>query len=129
MSVETSRTSQGLDSSFDPLRQIEAGVLDVGFVEDGAADGPAVLLLHGWPCVIHSFAYVRPILAANGYRVIVPHLRGYGSPRFLSDDTVRNGEQAALAFDAIALMDPLNVERAVVAGFDWGALTADILAA
>jgi len=129
MSVETSRTSQGLDSSFDPLRQIVAGVLDVGFVEDGAADGPAVLLLHGWPYDIHSFADVTPILAANGYRVIVPHLRGYGSTRFLSDDTVRNGEQAALAVDAIALMDALNVERAVVAGFDWGARTADILAA
>ena len=93
------------------------------------ADGPAVLLLHGWPYDIHAFAEVAPILVANGHRVIVPHLRGYGSTRFLSDDTARNGEQAALAVDAVALLDALEIDRAVVAGFDWGARTADILAA
>jgi pimeloyl-ACP methyl ester carboxylesterase len=129
MSVETSHTSAGLGSTFGPVAQIEAGVLDVGYVDVGPRDGPAVLLLHGWPYDIHAYAEVAPILVANGCRVIVPHLRGYGSTRFLSDDTPRSGEQAALAVDAVALLDALDVDRAVVAGFDWGARTADILAA
>ena len=129
MSVETSQVGGGRDSGFGPVRQIDAGVLDVGYVDTGPADGPTVLLLHGWPYDIHSFADATAILAANGYRVIVPHLRGHGSTRFLSSDTMRNGEQAALAVDAVALMDVLNVDRAVVAGFDWGARTANIVAA
>jgi pimeloyl-ACP methyl ester carboxylesterase len=129
MSVETSHASTVPASTFGPVAQIEAGVLDVGYVDVGPRDGPAVLLLHGWPYDIHAFADVSSILTADGRRVIVPHLRGYGSTRFLSDDTPRNGEQAALAVDAIALLDALDVDRAVVAGFDWGARTADILAA
>ena len=129
MSVETSQATTAPGSTFGTVAQIEAGVLDVGYVDAGASDGPAVLLLHGWPYDIHAFAEVSSILAANGRRVIVPHLRGYGSTRFLSDDTPRNGEQAALAVDAVALLDALDVDRAVVAGFDWGARTADILAA
>jgi len=115
--------------SFGPLRQIDAGLLNVGYVDTGPADGPAVLLLHGWPYDIHSYAEVAPLLAAAGYRVIVPYLRGYGTTRFLSDETLRNGEQAALAVDAVALLDALEIDRAVVAGFDWGARTADIVAA
>src|SRR3954467_13265339 len=111
------------------LRQIDAGLLDVGYRESGTPDGPAVLLLHGWPYDIESYAEVAPLLDAQGYRVIVPYLRGYGTTRFLSDDTFRNGEQAALAVDAIALLDALQIDTAIVAGFDWGARTADILAA
>ena len=130
MSVDTpSASSTARGSGFGPVRQIDAGVLNVGYVEAGPADGPVVLLLHGWPYDIHSFADVTAILAANGHRVIVPHLRGYGTTRFLSDDTLRNGEQAVLAVDAIALMDALDVDRAIVAGFDWGARTAAVLAA
>jgi pimeloyl-ACP methyl ester carboxylesterase len=120
--------SQALQS-FGPVAQVEAGVLDVGYVEAGPTDGPAVVLLHGWPYDIHSYAEVTPRLAAAGYRVIVPYLRGYGTTRFLFETTARNGEQAALALDAIALMDALRVEKAIVAGFDWGARTANILAA
>jgi pimeloyl-ACP methyl ester carboxylesterase len=116
-------------TSFGPVRQIEAGVLDVGYVDAGPADGPAVLLLHGWPYDIHSYADVVPLLTAAGFRTIVPHLRGYGSTRFLAEETLRNGEQAALARDAVALLDALAVEKAVVAGFDWGARSADIVAA
>jgi pimeloyl-ACP methyl ester carboxylesterase len=116
-------------TSFSQVTQIDAGVLDVGYVDAGPADGPAVLLLHGWPYDIHSFEEVTPRLAAAGYRVIVPYLRGYGTTRFLSDETVRNGEQVALALDAVALMDALAIERAIVAGFDWGARTANVLAA
>jgi pimeloyl-ACP methyl ester carboxylesterase len=115
--------------SFGPLKQVHAGLLDVGYVEQGPADGPAVLLLHGWPYDIHSYAEVAPILASRGYRVIVPYLRGYGATRFLSSDTPRNGQQAALAADAIALLDALKIEKAVIAGYDWGARTANILAA
>jgi pimeloyl-ACP methyl ester carboxylesterase len=111
------------------IRQIEAGLLDVGYVEAGASDAPAVLLLHGWPYDIHSFEDVTPVLAAAGYRVIVPYLRGFGPTRFLSDETFRNGEQGALALDAVALMDALEIDEAIVAGFDWGARTAVILAA
>jgi pimeloyl-ACP methyl ester carboxylesterase len=116
-------------TSFGPIKQVEAGVLDVGYVEAGPADGPAVLLLHGWPYDIHSYEQVTPLLAGSGHRVIVPYVRGYGTTRFLSDEASRNGEQAALALDAVALMDALGIETAVVAGFDWGARTADILAA
>jgi pimeloyl-ACP methyl ester carboxylesterase len=111
------------------VRQIEAGLLDVGYVDAGPADGPAVLLLHGWPYDIHSFDDVTPVLTAAGYRMIVPYLRGFGTTRFRSDETFRNGEQAALALDAIALMDALEIEMAIVAGFDWGARTAVSLAA
>jgi pimeloyl-ACP methyl ester carboxylesterase len=114
---------------FGAVTQIEAGVLDVGYVDAGPTDGPAVLLLHGWPYDIHSYEEVAPRLAAAGHRVIVPYLRGYGTTRFLSEAAVRNGEQAALALDTLALMDALGIETAIVAGFDWGARTADIVAA
>src|SRR5215213_9446005 len=121
--------SAGRHTSFGPLKQIDAGVLNVGYAEDGPAAGPAVILLHGWPYDIHSYVDVAPILAAAGYRVVVPHLRGYGSTGFLSADTVRNGQQSALALDVIALMDALGIERAILAGYDWGARTANIVAA
>jgi pimeloyl-ACP methyl ester carboxylesterase len=114
--------------TFD-VNQIDAGALNVGYADEGPSDGPAVLLLHGWPYDIHAFSEVTPMLAAAGHRVIVPHLRGYGTTRFLHDDAVRNGEPAALAGDAIALMDALGIPTAIVAGFDWGARTADVLAA
>jgi pimeloyl-ACP methyl ester carboxylesterase len=116
-------------TSFGSLKQIDAGVLNVGYAEAGPADGPTVILLHGWPYAIHSFVDATQLLAARGYRAIIPHLRGYGSTRFRSSDTPRNGQQSVLAVDAIALMDALHVERAVVAGFDWGARTANIMAA
>jgi pimeloyl-ACP methyl ester carboxylesterase len=119
----------GTSTSFDALKQIDAGALNVGYVEAGKSDGPAVVLLHGWPYDIHSFVDVAPRLAQAGYRVIVPSLRGYGTTRFLSKDTVRNGQQAVLAVDTIALMDALRIERAILAGFDWGARTANIIAA
>ncbi len=111
------------------LKQVEAGLLRVGYAEAGPADGPAVLLLHGWPYDIHSFAEVTPVLAAAGYRVLVPFARGYGTTRFLADDTLRNGQQAALAVDVIALMDALSIETAVLAGFDWAGRSADVIAA
>jgi pimeloyl-ACP methyl ester carboxylesterase len=117
------------NTSFSPLQQIDAGVLNVGYAESGPADGPAVILLHGWPYDIHSYVDVAPLLAAAGYRAITPYLRGYGSTRFLASDTVRNGQQAALALDVIALMDALGIERAILGGFDWGARTAAIVAA
>jgi pimeloyl-ACP methyl ester carboxylesterase len=116
-------------TAFGPVRQIDAGSLSVGYVESGPADGPPVILLHGWPYDIHTYEEVAPMLAVAGYRVIVPYLRGYGTTRFLSADTVRNGQQAVLAVDIIALMDALRIQRAVVAGCDWGARTANILAA
>jgi pimeloyl-ACP methyl ester carboxylesterase len=116
-------------SAFGPVQQIDAGVLNVGYVDLGPADGPAVLLLHGWPYDIHSYVDVAPVLAAAGHRVVVPYLRGYGSTRFRSDETMRNGEQAALAADALAFLDALEIERAIVAGFDWGARSACIVAA
>lgn len=112
-----------------PVKQIAAGLLDVGYTDDGPARGRAVILLHGWPYDVHSFADVVPRLVAAGYRVIVPHLRGFGTTRFLSSDTVRNGQQAALAVDVIALMDALGIDTAIVGGFDWGARTANIVAA
>jgi pimeloyl-ACP methyl ester carboxylesterase len=117
------------NTPFDSLKQIDAGELNVGYVEAGPADGPAVILLHGWPYDIHSYVDVAPRLVAKGYRVIVPYLRGFGTTRFLSTETVRNGQQAVVALDTIALMDALGIERAIVAGFDWGARTADIIAA
>jgi pimeloyl-ACP methyl ester carboxylesterase len=124
-----SRRKPGATASFGPLKQIDAGVLNVGYAEDGPADGPAVILLHGWPYDIHSYVEVAPLLAAKGYRVIVPYVRGYGTTRFLSSDTFRNGQQSALGVDGIALMDALKIEKAIVAGCDWGARTADIMAA
>ncbi|MNV43518.1 Fluoroacetate dehalogenase [compost metagenome] len=119
----------GSATPFSDIRQIRAGTLDVGYVDVGPANGPVAVLLHGWPYDIHAFADVAPRLTAAGYRVIIPYLRGYGSTRFLSSDTPRNGQQAAIAVDIIALMDALKIERAVIAGFDWGARTADIMAA
>ncbi|RWD98582.1 alpha/beta hydrolase [Mesorhizobium sp.] len=116
-------------TSFASLKQIDAGLLKVGYAEDGPSDGPPVILLHGWPYDIYSYADVVPLLADAGYRVIVPYLRGYGTTRFLSDATVRNGQQAALAVDLIAMMDGLGIQKAVVAGYDWGARTANIVAA
>ena len=115
--------------AFGALKQIDAGVLNVGYVDDGPANGPPVLLLHGWPYDIHSFVDAAPLLTAAGYRVIIPHLRGYGTSRFLSNDAVRNGQPAAVALDAIALLDALKLEKAILAGFDWGARTANIIAA
>jgi pimeloyl-ACP methyl ester carboxylesterase len=119
----------GTDGSFGPLKQIDAGLLNVGYAEAGPADGPPVILLHGWPYDIHSFVDVAPLLASKGYRVIVPFLRGYGTTCFLSSDTSRNGQQSVVALDIIALMDALKIQKAVVGGFDWGARTADIMAA
>jgi len=112
-----------------PLRQVDAGALNVAYAESGPADGPPVVLLHGWPYDIHAFIDVAPLLAARGYRVVVPYLRGYGATRFLSGEAVRNGQPAALATDLVALMDALKMPSAVLAGFDWGARTADIVAA
>jgi pimeloyl-ACP methyl ester carboxylesterase len=119
----------GTNTSFGSLRQIDAGVLNVGYAEAGPADGPAVILLHGWPYDIHSFVDVAPLLASAGYRVIVPHLRGHGTTRFLSSGTFRNGQQSVVALDIIALMDALKIEKAILAGYDWGARTANIIAA
>jgi pimeloyl-ACP methyl ester carboxylesterase len=123
------RTGGGLQNSYGPLKQIDAGLLNVGYAEAGPANGHPVILLHGWPYDIYSFVDVAPLLAAKGYRVIVPFLRGYGTTRFLSADTFRNGQQSVVATDIIALMDALKIQTAIVAGFDWGARTADIMAA
>ena len=117
----------GTNTSFAPLKQIDAGVLNVGYAEAGPANGLPVILLHGWPYDIYSFVDVAPALATAGYRVIVPYLRGYGTTRFLSTDTVRNGEPAAVAQDTIAMMDALKIDKAVLAGFDWGARSANII--
>jgi len=125
----TPERKNGGHQSFEALKQIKAGVLNIGYAEAGPANGPAVLLLHGWPYDIYSYVDVARILANAGYRVIVPYLRGYGTTTFLSKDTPRNGQQAALAADMIALMDALKIESAIVAGYDWGARTADIMAA
>ncbi len=119
----------GTNISFGPLKQIDAGVLNVGYAEAGPASGPVVILLHGWPYDIYSFVDVAPLLASAGYRVIVPYLRGYGTTRFLSSETVRNGQPSAIAADIVALMDALKIEKAILAGFDWGARTANIIAA
>jgi pimeloyl-ACP methyl ester carboxylesterase len=127
--AELPTITPGTNTSLGPLKQIDAGVLNVGYAEAGPADGPAVILLHGWPYDIHSYVDVAPLLASAGYRVIVPYLRGYGTTRFLSTDTLRNGQQSVVAVDVIALMDALKIEKATIAGFDWGARTADIVAA
>jgi pimeloyl-ACP methyl ester carboxylesterase len=119
----------GTSTSFSALKQIDAGVLNVGYAEAGKSDGSEVVLLHGWPYDIHSFVDVAPRLAQAGYRVIVPYLRGSGTTRFLSSTTPRNGQQAVVAVDIIALMDALRIEQAILGGFDWGARTADIIAA
>ena len=119
----------GTNTSFTSLKQIDAGVLNVGYAEAGPADGPAVILLHGWPYDIHSYVDVAPLLASAGYRVIVPYLRGYGTTRFLSSDTFRNAQEVAVALDIIALMDALKIQKAILGGYDWGARTADIIAA
>jgi pimeloyl-ACP methyl ester carboxylesterase len=121
--------SSASNASFGTIKQIDAGVLNVGYAEAGPSNGPVAILLHGWPYDIHAFVDVAPILAKAGYRVIIPHLRGYGTTQFLSGETLRNGEPAALAVDIIALMDALDIKKAAIAGFDWGARTADIIAA
>jgi pimeloyl-ACP methyl ester carboxylesterase len=118
----------GTNTSFKSLKQINAGLLNVGFAEDGPSDGPPVVLLHGWPYDIHSYVDVAPLLASKGYRVIVPYLRGYGTTRFLASDTFRNAQQSVVALDIIALMDALKIQKAIIAGFDWGARTAAIMA-
>jgi pimeloyl-ACP methyl ester carboxylesterase len=119
----------GTRASFGLLKQVDAGALDVGYAEEGPAGGSAVILLHGWPYDIHSYVDVAPLLASAGYRVIVPYLRGYGTTRFLAGETFRNGQPSALALDTVALMDALKIEKATLAGYDWGARTADIVAA
>ncbi len=119
----------GTNTSFAPLKQIAAGVLNVAYAEAGPADGPPVILLHGWPYDIYSFVDVAPLLASAGFRVIVPYLRGYGATRFLSNDTLRNGQPAAIAMDTTAFMDALKIDKAILAGFDWGARTVNIVSA
>jgi pimeloyl-ACP methyl ester carboxylesterase len=116
------------NTSFGPIKQINAGLLNIGYAEAGPSDGRPVVLLHGWPYDIYSFADVAPILASKGYRVIVPYLRGYGSTTFLSADTMRNAQPSVVALDAIALMDALKIQKAIIGGFDWGGRTADIMA-
>jgi pimeloyl-ACP methyl ester carboxylesterase len=117
------------NTSFGPLKQVQAGVLNVGYAEAGPADGPVVILLPGWPYDIYAYVDVAPRLAAAGYRVIVPYLRGYGTTTFVSGSTVRNGQQSAVASDIVALMDALKISKAILGGFDWGARTACVLAA
>ena len=129
MGTEIGAPRAETNTSFGPLKQVEAGDLNIAYAEAGPSDGPAVLLLHGWPYDIHSYVDVVPLLAARRYRSIVPYLRGYGATRFLSSRVPRNAQQSVLALDAIALMDALSIEQAVVAGFDWGARTANIIAA
>jgi pimeloyl-ACP methyl ester carboxylesterase len=119
----------GATTSFGALKQIDAGLLNVGYAEAGPADGPVVILLHGWPYDIYSYVDVAPLLASAGYRVIIPYLRGYGTTRFLSEVTLRGGQPAALAVDIVALMDALKIEKATLGGYDWGARTANIIAA
>jgi pimeloyl-ACP methyl ester carboxylesterase len=123
-----STSTPSKNTSFGPLKQINAGVLNVGYAEAGPVSGPAAILLHGWPYDIHSFVDVAPALASAGYHVIVPYLRGYGTTRFLSSETFRNGQPSAVAVDTVALMDALKIQKAIIAGFDWGARTADIMA-
>jgi len=128
-SADLPATKPGSNTSFRALKQVETGVLNIGHAEDGPADGPVVVLLHGWPYDIHTYVDVAPLLASAHYRVIVPYLRGYGTTRFLSDRTLRNGQQSAIAVDVIALIDALKIQKATIAGCDWGARTADIMAA
>ncbi len=127
--AQSTQNSRSTPASFGPIKQIDAGLLNVGYVEAGPTDGRPAILLHGWPYDIHSYIDVAPLLAAKGYRVVIPYLRGYGSTRFRSPDTLRNGQQSALAADVIALLDALKIEKAVIGGFDWGARTANIVAA
>jgi pimeloyl-ACP methyl ester carboxylesterase len=127
--TDTATMTPGTSTPFGVLKQVDAGVLSVGYTEAGPADGPAVMLLHGWPYDIQSFADVAPLLASEGYRVIVPYLRGYGTTRFLSDATPRNGQQSVLGVDVIALMDALGIGDAIIGGFDWGARSANVVAA
>jgi pimeloyl-ACP methyl ester carboxylesterase len=127
--VKPATVKPGANTTLGPLKHVDAGVLSVGYAEAGPADGPPVILLHGWPYDIHSFVDVTPMLASAGYRVLVPYLRGYGATRFLSSETFRNAQPSALAIDVIAFMDALKIEKAILAGFDWGARTADIVAA
>ena len=126
---EVDQVKPGTSPSLGSLKQVDAGLLNVGYAEVGPGSGPPVILLHGWPYDIYSYVDVAPLLASAGYRVITPYLRGYGMTRFLSADTPRNGQQAALAVDTIALLDALKIERAIIGGYDWGARTADIVAA
>ena len=128
-STQLGAIKPGTNASFASLRQINAGLLNVGYAEVGPTDGPPIILLHGWPYDIHSYVDVAPALASAGYRVIVPYLRGYGSTQFLSSTTVRNGQPSVLGVDVIALMDALKIEKATMGGFDWGARTANIIAA
>ena len=127
--VNTAMISSSTKASFGPVKQIEAGLLNVGYVENGPVNGRPVILLHGWPYDIYSFVDVASLLAAKGYRAIVPYLRGYGTTRFISNDTVRNGQHSLFALDIIALMDALKIDKAVIGGFDWGARTANIIGA
>jgi len=127
-SAQTNNTSS-TNNSFGPLKQINAGALNISYAEIGPLGGEPVILLHGWPYDIHSYVDVAPLLAAAGYRVIIPYLRGYGSTRFLSGDTPRNGQQAVVAVDIVALMDALHLDKPILAGFDWGGRTADVIAA
>jgi pimeloyl-ACP methyl ester carboxylesterase len=127
-STQLPTTKPGTNASFRPLKQIDAGLLNVGYAEDGPADGPPVILLQGWPYDIYSYVDVAPLLAAEGYRVIVPYLRGYGTTRFLSNKTFRNGQPYVVALDIVNLMDALKIQKAILAGFDWGGRTADIMA-
>ncbi len=130
MSEEIATTIKpGTSTSFSSLKQIDAGVLNVGYAEAGPTDGPAVILLHGWPYDIHSYVDVAPLLAEAGHRAIVPYLRGYGTTSFLSSETFRNAQQSVIPVDIIALMDALDIEKAILAGYDWGARTANIIAA
>ena len=124
----STRTVSSSNASFGPIKQINAGLLNVGYVEAGPSDGTPVILLHGWPYDIYSFADVTPLLASKGYHVFVPYLRGYGTTRFLSDNTFRDGQPSAVAVDIINFMDALKIDKAIIAGFDWGARTADIMA-
>ena len=128
-SVDAPPFTLNMNTSFDTIKQINAGVLNVSYAEAGPSNGPPVILLHGWPYDIYSFVDVAPLLAAKGYRVIIPYLRGYGTTRFLSDETFRNGQPSVVAVDIIALMDALHIQKAILAGFDWGARTANIMAA
>jgi hypothetical protein len=127
--AHASTSKPATSAPLGPVRQINAGVLNVGYAEVGPASGRPVILLHGWPYDIHSYDAVAPLLGSKGYRVIVPYLRGYGTTRFLSSDTFRSGEQAVVAVDIVALMDALKIDKATLEGFDWGARTADIIAA
>jgi pimeloyl-ACP methyl ester carboxylesterase len=128
-SAKNTSFKSGANNSLGPIKQVDAGALNIGYAEAGPANGTPVILLHGWPYDIHSFTDVVPVLAVKGYRVIVPHLRGHGTTKFLSKDTVRNGQQSVVALDIIALMDALKIQKAVLAGFDWGARTACVIAA